>query len=218
MECPWAEHRLCVPGYGHTGGRPDCWRVHRLDIAEAAAERVLSSPYATPIIAVLARMGPALLGAHRGDMAAAGEQYASPESVRVTMVFGGLVASTGCWFSWLRPWATTTKPSNILRTLWPFAARLDTDPSWPGHAAITVILCWRGRSKQLPYGRRPALRQAQGEAGPSLPARGEPVEPRAPADRAKAMSLLDESLRISRELGMRPLMERVLSQREILKA
>ena len=37
-------------------------------------------------------------------------------------------------------------------------------------------------------------------------------------DRHKAMSLLDESLAISSELGMRPLMERVLSRREILKA
>ena len=37
-------------------------------------------------------------------------------------------------------------------------------------------------------------------------------------DREKAMSLLDESLAISTELGMRPLMERVLSKREILKA
>ena len=37
-------------------------------------------------------------------------------------------------------------------------------------------------------------------------------------DRAKATSLLDESLSISSELGMRPLMERVLSRREILGA
>ena len=37
-------------------------------------------------------------------------------------------------------------------------------------------------------------------------------------DRAKAVALLDESLAISSELGMRPLMERVLSRREILKA
>ena len=37
-------------------------------------------------------------------------------------------------------------------------------------------------------------------------------------DREKAVSLLDESLAISTELGMRPLMERVLSRREILKA
>ena len=39
-----------------------------------------------------------------------------------------------------------------------------------------------------------------------------------PGHRQKAMSLLDESLAISSELGMRPLMERVLSRREILKA
>ncbi|PKB79699.1 MAG: hypothetical protein BZY88_12020 [SAR202 cluster bacterium Io17-Chloro-G9] len=37
-------------------------------------------------------------------------------------------------------------------------------------------------------------------------------------DRAKAMSLLDESLATSSDLGMRPLMERVLSRREILGA
>ena len=37
-------------------------------------------------------------------------------------------------------------------------------------------------------------------------------------DRAKAMSLLDEALASSSELGMRPLMERVLSRREILGA
>jgi hypothetical protein len=37
-------------------------------------------------------------------------------------------------------------------------------------------------------------------------------------DREKAISLLDESLQISSNLGMRPLMERVLSRRDILKA
>ena len=37
-------------------------------------------------------------------------------------------------------------------------------------------------------------------------------------DKEQAVTLLDESLAISSELGMRPLMERVLSRREILKA
>ncbi len=37
-------------------------------------------------------------------------------------------------------------------------------------------------------------------------------------DRRKAVSLLDESLAISSELGMRPLLERVLSRRETLRA
>ncbi|MFQ6029889.1 MAG: hypothetical protein ACE5Q6_20630, partial [Dehalococcoidia bacterium] len=39
-----------------------------------------------------------------------------------------------------------------------------------------------------------------------------------PGDRERAMSLLDESLALSTDLGMRPLMERVLSRRDILKA
>ncbi len=39
-----------------------------------------------------------------------------------------------------------------------------------------------------------------------------------PGDREKTTSLLDESLAISSELGMRPLIERVLSRRDILKA
>ena len=37
-------------------------------------------------------------------------------------------------------------------------------------------------------------------------------------DRAKAIPLLDESLAISTELGMRPLRERVLSRLDILRA
>jgi tetratricopeptide (TPR) repeat protein len=39
-----------------------------------------------------------------------------------------------------------------------------------------------------------------------------------PGDRQQAMSLLDECLRITRDLGMKPLMERALSRREILRA
>lgn len=39
-----------------------------------------------------------------------------------------------------------------------------------------------------------------------------------PADREQAMCLLDKSLAIPTELGMRPIMERVLSLRDMLKA
>ncbi len=39
-----------------------------------------------------------------------------------------------------------------------------------------------------------------------------------PGDRERAMSLLDESLAISTELGMRPLMERVISRQGGLQA
>ena len=43
-------------------------------------------------------------------------------------------------------------------------------------------------------------------------------ETNGPEDRAKAITLLDGTLAISSELGMRPLMERVLSRREIIGA
>ncbi len=39
-----------------------------------------------------------------------------------------------------------------------------------------------------------------------------------PGDREKAVTLQDEALALARDLGMRPLMERVLARREILKA
>ncbi|MCH9040185.1 MAG: hypothetical protein IIC23_12445 [Chloroflexi bacterium] len=44
------------------------------------------------------------------------------------------------------------------------------------------------------------------------------LECKSEGDNKKAMAMVDESLAISTELGMRPLMERVLSRREILKA
>ena len=56
----------------------------------------------------------------------------------------------------------------------------------------------------------PELVEGPDGSASSPPAGGE--------DRAKAMSLSDESLALSSELGMRPLMERVLSRRQILGA
>ena len=44
------------------------------------------------------------------------------------------------------------------------------------------------------------------------------LERKGECDHEKAVAMLDESLAISTELGMRPLMERVLSRREILRA
>ncbi len=39
-----------------------------------------------------------------------------------------------------------------------------------------------------------------------------------PGDREKAVELQDEAIAIARELAMKPLLERVLAQREILRA
>ena len=44
------------------------------------------------------------------------------------------------------------------------------------------------------------------------------LERNAPGDREKATELQDEAIAIAQELGMKPLLERVLAQREILKA
>ena len=44
------------------------------------------------------------------------------------------------------------------------------------------------------------------------------LERKGDGDNEKAVAMLDESLAISTDLGMWPLMERVLSRREILKA
>jgi hypothetical protein len=44
------------------------------------------------------------------------------------------------------------------------------------------------------------------------------LDRKSPGDEERAMTLLDESLELSRDLGMVPLMERVLSRRKILKA
>ena len=74
-----------------------------------------------------------------------------------------------------------------------------------GHFEDALAFCRKGGYRPelawTCYDYADALRERDGEGG-----------------RAKAVSLLDESLAISSELGMRPLMERVLSRREILRA
>ena len=75
-----------------------------------------------------------------------------------------------------------------------------------GHFDDSLSFCLRG-------GFRPELAWTCCDYADTLLQRNEP------GDREKATwALLDESLAISSELGMRPLMERVLSRREILKA
>ena len=78
------------------------------------------------------------------------------------------------------------------------------DPA-AAHFQAATAFCRKG-------GYRPELAWACYDYADALGSRN------ADGDQAKAVSLLDESLTISSELGMRPLMERVLSRREILKA
>ncbi len=151
---------MFIPQISHISGE-----VGRLDVAETAAEAVLSEPSFTPFFSTSARMGLALIAVQRGDVAAAEEQYAVLDSVQSCVLQTGLAGD---------------------------------------HFEDALTICRNGFLPELAW--------TCCDYADALLQRNDP------GDREKAMSLLDESLPISSELGMRPLMERVLSRREILGA
>jgi len=171
---------MFIPLVARTTGVPD-----RFDIAELAAETVLSSPSAGPGFVMWVRAGLALIAAHRGDIESAEEQYTALEPHRgilptssplVTDYVLGLLSVTLGKFD--QAMAHFEDASNFYRN-----AGYRPEMAWTCCDYADTLL-------QRDY----------------------------PGDREKANSLLDESLAISTELGMRPLMERVLSRREILGA
>ena len=159
----------------------------RFDIAEMAAEAVLSSPSTTPFYATIARIGLAVIAVQRSDVAAAAEQYSALESQRGTM---------------LTVLRLVVSADHLLGLLSGTMGKLDQAAA---HFEDGLSFCRKA-------GYRPELAWTCCDYADTLRERD------AEGDRAKAMALLDESLAISSELGMRPLMERVLSRREILKA
>jgi hypothetical protein len=192
--------RLTPPGptteYGHTAlVIPLVARItavmDRIDVAQAAAEAVLASPSATPLEATFARAGLALMGVQRGDVAAAQEQYTilEPSQGRTSLVFLGI------------------GDIRLLALLAQTMGQLDKAAE---HFEDALAFCRRA-------GYRPELAWTCCDYADVLLVGAHGRAP-LPPDRRKAMALLDESLAISRELGMRPLMERVLSRREILTA
>ena len=109
----------------------------------------------------------------------------------------------------LLPWKNRSIPSqnvysvdNILGQLAQFMGNQDVADS---HFKDALNFCRR-------VGYRPELAWSLCDYADML------LERNGEGDSEKAVQLLDESLAISTELGMRPLMERVLSRREILKA
>jgi tetratricopeptide (TPR) repeat protein len=172
-----------------------------LEVAEAAAGTVLSSPSVTPLVSHAARTGLALLAVLRGDVAAAGEQYAALEDPGFMIVLGmgeerllGILAHT---------MGQLDKAAHHFEDALAFCRKADYRPelAW---TCCDYADCLLARARHV-------------GAGLALPSGARQAAP-LPGDRAKAMALLDEGLAISRELGMRPLMERVLSRREILTA
>jgi len=177
---PYGQLAQVIPLVAHITGVADSF-----DDAQAAAETVLSSPSATPLLASIARTGLGLIAVQRGDIAAAGEQYDALEFRRGSMLPMSLIAV-----------------DRVLGLLSVTLSRLDLAMA---HFEDALTFCRKaGYGPELAWtccDYADALRERDGEG-----------------DRAKAMALLDESLAISSELGMRPLMERVLSRREVLKA
>jgi tetratricopeptide (TPR) repeat protein len=157
---------------------------YRWEIAEEAAEEVLSALAATPRDVISAKGGLALLAVQKGDQSAAEEHYAYLQQQRGTMI------------------ETISSVDRLLGLLSQTMGDLDQATA---HFEDALAFCRKA-------GYRPELAWTCCDYADAL--RGRDGE----GDRAKAMSLLDESLVISSELGMRPLMERVLSRREILGA
>ena len=153
----------------------------RYEIAEAAAQTVLSSPSSTPRIAAQARVGLALLAVQKGDGVAAHEHYDILQATRNTMMAQGVIAAD--------------------RLLGLLCQTMRNREQAAVHFEDALAFC-----RQAGY--RTELAWSCHDYADALLQRNER------GDREKAISLLDESLAISTELGMRPLMERVATLQE----
>jgi hypothetical protein len=180
---PIAEHvflTALTPLVGRIAGHVD-----GLDAAVASGESLLAVSRLVPVLAVVTRMGLALVAVRRRDAAAAEELYWALEPQR----------STASWFV----------PLTVDRVLGLLAVTLGRVDDGVSHFEDGLAFCERA-------GYRPEHAWTACDYAKTLLARG------GPGDREKAVTLQDSALTTARELEMRPLMERVLAQREILKA
>jgi DNA-binding CsgD family transcriptional regulator/tetratricopeptide (TPR) repeat protein len=160
----------------------------RLEVAEEAAYAVLSSPWVTPVLASLARAGLALLAVRREDEAAAEEQYSALHPRRETML-GGLLDSIISADRLLGLLAYTMGKPAIAAT----------------HFEDALAFCRKA-------GYRPELAWSCYDYAATLVQAG--LKPTSTDAHLKAISLMDETLAISTELGMKPLMEKTSALRE----
>ncbi|MFQ6028297.1 MAG: LuxR C-terminal-related transcriptional regulator, partial [Dehalococcoidia bacterium] len=155
--------------------------ANRLELAEEAAQTVLSSPSVTPGVGQLARAGLGLNAVLKGDRAASEEQYAALKSRRGTMLPRGMICC-----------------DRLLGLLAQAMGNLDKAPE---HFEDALAFCRKA-------GYKPELAWTCCDYSDTL------LQRNGSGDRAKAISLLDESLSISTELGMLPLMKRVTERLE----
>ena len=161
----------------------------KFDVVERIAQSIFSSPTSAPAHMNAARIGLALIAVLRRDMTAAGELYGALQPILGTMA----------------PQSNYGPGLAVDRILGLLSQTMGKLSQAAAHFEEAVAFCCKG-------GYRPELAWTCCDYADMLRERD------AEGDRAKAMTLLDESLAISSELGMRPLMERVLSRREILEA
>ena len=147
----------------------------RLEMAQAAAERVLAEQVVMPFFAIQANAALALLAVQKGDGSAAAEHHEYLLGQRGTMIW------------------TLSSVDRLLGLLSQTMGNLDQAVV---HFEDALAFCRRA-------GYRPELAWAYCDSADVLQERN------GPGDRAKAVDLLNESLAISTELGMLPLMERV---------
>ena len=182
---PGPNFEYAVPALGIPLAARVSGASRHIEVAEAAADTVLTAVHSSPFVLWGARAGLGFLAVQRGDSAAATDHYASLASSRGT-----------AWVNF----------SLVLDRLLGILAQTMGSPDLAAeHFEDALAFCRNG-------GYRPELAWTCCDYADTL------LHRNSDGDRLKAMSLLDESLAISSELGMRPLMERVLSRREILRA
>ena len=154
----------------------------RLETADAAARTILSSPSASPQYATMARSGLALIAIQRDDVTGAEEQYNALQWARGTLI------------------PEVMAIDHLLGLLAQTIGRLEDAMD---HFEDALAFCRKA-------GWRPELAWTCHDYADALLQRASASSAQVRhGDRGKAIGLLDESLAISQELGMPPLMERV---------
>ena len=163
--------------------------VKQQSAGEDSINVVLSSPSATPYFATWARIGAALTSVMNVDPIPAGEQYAILKELAGTFILHASV-------------------DRVLGLLAKTTGKLDDAAA---HFEDALAFCRKADF-------RPKLAWTCCDYADLLIDLSTSSDTTASDNRAKAISLLDESLAISTELGMRPLMERARSRPERLTA
>jgi len=165
-----------------------------LPMAEAAAESVRSKSAVPALTALYVNAGLTLMAVQKGDQAAAEELYAYLSEHRNTMV--GSIVSVNRMLGLLSQTMGDTDKAEV---------HFEDALTFCRNAGYRPELAWTcyDYANALP-GPSTSLRGRTGRTGR--------------INRGKAVSLLDESLAISTELGMRPLIERVVALQDQIEA